>query len=127
LLPGFDEALASYDHALALKPDYFDALNNRGVTLHELRRFPEALASYDRALALRPDHAGALNNRGMPLWLGQTAIEDKTILPHAEQRFGDTIQFMRRWSPDAARACCSKCQCSSRTLRRAWRTCRDHC
>jgi tetratricopeptide (TPR) repeat protein len=31
----------------------------------------------------------------MPLWLGEMAIADKTILLHAEQGFGDTIQFCR--------------------------------
>ena len=49
-LKRFEEALASYDRALKLRPDYADALSNRGVTLHELKRFGEALASYDRAL-----------------------------------------------------------------------------
>jgi tetratricopeptide (TPR) repeat protein len=63
----FDEALASYDRALAVRPDYAEALNNRGVTLQELKRFDEALASYDRALAVRPDYAEALCNRGNTL------------------------------------------------------------
>src|SRR5262249_36310679 len=49
----FDEALASYDRALALQPDDADALNNRGNVLRQLQRFDEALASYDRALAAR--------------------------------------------------------------------------
>jgi tetratricopeptide (TPR) repeat protein len=63
----FEEALASYDRALALRPDHFPALTNRGVTLHELRRFDEALANYDRALAMRPDYAEALFNRAITL------------------------------------------------------------
>src|SRR6201998_945752 len=64
----FDEALASYDRALALRPDHAGALCNRGATLHELQRFDEALESYDRALALRPDYAGeVLYNRGNAL------------------------------------------------------------
>jgi tetratricopeptide (TPR) repeat protein len=63
----FDEALASYDRALAVQRDHAGALCNRGVTLHELRRFDEALASYDRALAMRPDYAEALFNRGITL------------------------------------------------------------
>jgi tetratricopeptide (TPR) repeat protein len=50
----FDEALASYDRALAMRPDYAEALFNRGITLQELKRFEEALASHDCALALRP-------------------------------------------------------------------------
>jgi tetratricopeptide (TPR) repeat protein len=62
-----DEALASYDRALALRPDHVEALCNRGVTLHEVRRFDEALASYDRALALRPNYTEALCNRGATL------------------------------------------------------------
>jgi len=62
-----DEALASYDRALALRPDHAEALRNRGATLHKLKRFDEALASYDRALALWPDYAEALYNRGITL------------------------------------------------------------
>ena len=38
-----------------MRPDYAEALSNRGITLRELKRFEEALASYDRALTVRPD------------------------------------------------------------------------
>lgn len=62
-----DEALASYDQAIALKPDGTEAHNNRGATLQEMQRFDEALASYDRAIALKPDSAEAHNNRGVTL------------------------------------------------------------
>jgi len=55
----FEQALASYDLALASRPDYTEALVNRGVTLSDLTRFDEALASYDQAIALRPDDADA--------------------------------------------------------------------
>ena len=37
-------ALASYERALALRPDYAEAFSNRGLTLHELKRYDEALA-----------------------------------------------------------------------------------
>jgi tetratricopeptide (TPR) repeat protein len=63
-----DEALASYDRALALRPDSTEALYNRGNSLRQLKRFNEALASYDRALTLRPDYATALSNRGVTLY-----------------------------------------------------------
>ena len=59
------KALASYDRALTLWPDYAEALYNRGLTLHELKRFEEALASYDRALTLRPDYAEAHWNEAL--------------------------------------------------------------
>jgi tetratricopeptide (TPR) repeat protein len=58
---------SSYDRALAVRPDYAEALSNRGLTLKELKRFEEALASYDRALTLRPDYGNALSNRGVAL------------------------------------------------------------
>jgi tetratricopeptide (TPR) repeat protein len=64
--------LASYDRALKVRPDYAEALYNRGNTLHALKRFEEALASYDRALKGRPDYPDALSNRGLTrLLLGQ--------------------------------------------------------
>jgi tetratricopeptide (TPR) repeat protein len=63
----FDEALTSYDRALAVQRNHAGVLCNRGATLHELRRFDEALASYDQALAMRPDDAEALFNRGITL------------------------------------------------------------
>ena len=54
-LKRFEDALASYDKAIALKPDYAEAYNNRGNALKDLKRFEEALASYDKAIALKPD------------------------------------------------------------------------
>jgi len=56
--------VASYDKALALKPDYANAYSDRGIALQDLKRLEDALASYDKALAIQPDHAGAYGNRG---------------------------------------------------------------
>jgi tetratricopeptide (TPR) repeat protein len=47
-----DEALASFERALAIQPGDVDTLCNRGKTLKDLKRFEEALASYDQALAI---------------------------------------------------------------------------
>jgi predicted O-linked N-acetylglucosamine transferase (SPINDLY family) len=63
----FTQALASYDRALEMKPEFPDALNARGIMLQRLGRHGEALASLDFALKLRPDFAEALNNRGTAL------------------------------------------------------------
>src|SRR5205085_2600982 len=54
--------------ALAIRPDFAQALSNRGNVLFELKRYEEALDSYDRALAIRPDFAQALSNRGNVLF-----------------------------------------------------------
>ena len=50
-----------------MRPDFAEAYYNRGLALHELKRFEEAQVSYDRALAVRPDYAEALSNRGLTL------------------------------------------------------------
>jgi tetratricopeptide (TPR) repeat protein len=59
--------MASYDRAIALKPDYAEAYSNRGNVLRDIRRFYEALANYDRAIALKPDLAEIYSNRGNAL------------------------------------------------------------
>jgi tetratricopeptide (TPR) repeat protein len=123
-LDRLDEALASCDRALAIRADSI-ALNNRASVLQELGRFDEALATYDRAAAIAPDYAEAQMNRALLLlltgdfargwpayewrrklpswvergftqgeWSGQE-IAGKRLLLHAEQGFGDTIQFAR--------------------------------
>ena len=62
-----DEAIASYDLALALNPDDVEVLNNRASALRDLKRPAEALAIIDQALAIQPDHADTLCNRGIAL------------------------------------------------------------
>ena len=58
------EAVASYDRATRLKPDFAEAFNNRANALRALGRHEEALASFDRAVALKPDFLLAHYNRG---------------------------------------------------------------
>ena len=61
------EALASFDRALALQPASPESLNNRGSVLALLKRYDEGLASLNRALALKPDYAEAFSNRANAL------------------------------------------------------------
>ena len=60
------EALASYQRALHLKPDFAEAHYNLGIALQAQGQIAEALACYQRALQLKPDYAEAHNNLGMP-------------------------------------------------------------
>ncbi|MFI3219494.1 MAG: tetratricopeptide repeat protein, partial [Methylococcales bacterium] len=63
----FDDALASYDRALSINPDYARAHSNRGNVLQSLKRFDDAITSYNRALVIKPDYAEAFCNRGNAL------------------------------------------------------------
>jgi len=62
-----EEAVATFDKALALKPDLAVGYNNRGNALLKLERYDEALAGYDKAVALKPDYVDAHKNRGVIL------------------------------------------------------------
>ncbi|TDR71086.1 sulfotransferase [Paludibacterium purpuratum] len=61
----FAEALACYDRALAIKPDFAAALNSRGFLLQDLDRMDEALTDFSRAVTLAPEMAMARLNLGM--------------------------------------------------------------
>ena len=62
-----EEALVLHDKALARRPDYADAHNNRGAALYTLSRFAEAIEGFTRAVALKPTLAEAFNNLGNAL------------------------------------------------------------
>ena len=59
-----EEAVALYQKALQLRPDYAEAAFNLGNALRELGRLDEAIAWYRQASALRPDFPEALDNLG---------------------------------------------------------------
>src|SRR5215470_11314210 len=61
------DALASFDAAIADQPDFADAHGNRANVLVELGRVGEAVVSYQRALALQPDSIGDQLNLGTAL------------------------------------------------------------
>ncbi|WP_298912722.1 tetratricopeptide repeat protein [uncultured Nostoc sp.] len=57
-------AIASYDQAIKLQPEFSEYWFNRGLTLFHLERFDEAIASYETATKLKPDYYKAWYNRG---------------------------------------------------------------
>jgi tetratricopeptide (TPR) repeat protein len=119
-----DEAAACYRRALDLQPDFAEAHQNLGVVFMDQGKLEEAVSSTRRAIVLKPDLAEARRNLGIllfllgrydegwreydyrlacakvwrklakPRWKGERA-EGQTILIHAEQGFGDAIQFAR--------------------------------
>ncbi len=59
------EAIACYDAALGLAPDYVEAINNKGNAYASIGKFPEALAAFDKAIQMKPEAANFKCNRGM--------------------------------------------------------------
>jgi serine/threonine protein kinase len=66
-LQRYQEAIASYDKAIAIKPKDHEAWHNRGVALDRLKKYEEAITSYDKAIAIKPDYHEAWYNRGVAL------------------------------------------------------------
>ena len=58
-LERYGEAIADFNKASALQPNYSEAFYNKGKSLSELKRYDEALAAFNEALSLKADLAEA--------------------------------------------------------------------
>jgi tetratricopeptide (TPR) repeat protein len=86
------EALASFDRAIAASPQLAEAHWNKALTLLALGDFERGFEGYE----WRWKRKGELEPRNFPRpqWRGED-LHGRTILLHAEQGYGDTIQFIR--------------------------------
>ena len=64
-LGNHEAAIADFDQAIYLKPDYVVAYCNRGIAKRKLEKYEEAIADYNQAIRLKSDHAEAYCNRGI--------------------------------------------------------------
>ena len=60
----YEEAIADFNKAIALRPDFAEAYSKRGEAYYAQKRYKEAIAEYSKAIGLRPDFAEAYSNRG---------------------------------------------------------------
>jgi len=87
-----DAAIASYEALIARHKDHADAHSNLALTLLTRGDYRRGFAEYE--WRWRRTGMPASKTRGR-LWLGEFPLARKTILLHAEQGLGDTIQFTR--------------------------------
>jgi tetratricopeptide (TPR) repeat protein len=126
----YETAIATFDAIIAVEPDTAEAYNLRGYAQSALNRYPAARASFQIATEIEPTLGAALAGEAIthlitgdltegfrkfqarpqpdrsflaPLWLGEQPLEGKTLLIYAEQRLGDTLQFVRYAALAAAR------------------------
>jgi predicted O-linked N-acetylglucosamine transferase (SPINDLY family)/ADP-heptose:LPS heptosyltransferase len=120
-----EEAEAACREALRLQPNFANAMHNLAITRSLQGHLDEAIAWNAQALRLEPGHAGAHNCEALwslqkgdfeqgwreynwrwdipnavprdfaqPIWDG-SSFTGRSILLHAEQGIGDTLQFIR--------------------------------
>jgi tetratricopeptide (TPR) repeat protein len=87
-----DAAISSYEALVAQQKDHADAHFNLALTLLTRGDYRRGFAEYE--WRWRRTGMPVPKNRGR-LWLGEYPLARKTILLHAEQGLGDTIQFAR--------------------------------
>lgn len=64
-LGNYDDAMADFDAAIKIDPNYFEIYLNRGTARASLQRdFKGAIADYDRAISINPTSSKAYNSRG---------------------------------------------------------------
>lgn len=86
-------AIESYDKALAINPELAEAQWNKGLALLLNGQFEAGWPLYE--WRWKNKNVGLTQREfKQPLWHGQN-ISGQTILLHAEQGLGDTIQFCR--------------------------------
>jgi tetratricopeptide (TPR) repeat protein len=90
----YDEATASYNRAVELNPSSAEALWNKGLIELSRGDLGEGWKHYESRWRVR---TLKLTKRfpGIPPWRGGESVKGKIVLLHAEQGYGDTIQFSR--------------------------------
>ena len=92
-LSKFDDAIASYGKAKAVQKDNPDIHFMESLALLTLGDYQRGFEKYEARW--RRTGMPEPKSRGRPLWLGDYPLNRKTVLLHAEQGLGDTIQFVR--------------------------------
>ncbi|MEG4858311.1 CHAT domain-containing protein [Microcoleus sp. K1-B6] len=63
----YEEAIAAYDKALEIDPEFHCAWNRKGITLNYWGRYSEAIAAFNECLKIQPEFHSAWNGKGNAL------------------------------------------------------------
>lgn len=88
------DATASYERAAAIQPDHVLARYNLSLAWLLLGRYARAWQHHDAWLA-RAALAGRRRALPAPRWDGRADVSGRTVLLHADEGLGDTLQFCR--------------------------------
>lgn len=66
-LKRYEEALAVYQRAVEIRPEYAQAWQGKGDAFLELKQYDEALDAYDKAIQIQPNYLEAWIGRGKTL------------------------------------------------------------
>jgi tetratricopeptide (TPR) repeat protein len=90
------DAVADYEACLALNPDQAEAQFYGATAYLALGDYARGWPRYEARKRLKGAWrvVSALDDAA-PAWFGETSLEGKTLLLHAEQGLGDTLQFAR--------------------------------
>jgi len=105
------KAIDDYTEAIRLRPDYPDALINRGVRYQELGEFLHAIDDFTEAIRLKPDDPDAFRHRGTcfrEIGEEQKAIDDFTEASrlgtsNPVERSKQMSTYGAEWTPDQNR------------------------
>lgn len=89
-----EEALECYAHALKIDPSLAAARRSEAFCRLLIGDFTRGWALHESRWLVR-DVTSLQRHADRPLWLGAEPVAGKTILLHAEQGYGDTLQFCR--------------------------------
>jgi len=90
----FSEALESLDHALALRPEDPTATWCKALIKLGRGELREGWPLYEARLQVEPGRR-LVRSFTEPRWTGHEPLAGRTLLVHAEQGLGDTLQFCR--------------------------------
>jgi tetratricopeptide (TPR) repeat protein len=87
-------AMFCYERALELKPGLAEALWNKALAQLSQGEFRAGWVGYEARWKVKSLQLSQRYGE-IPPWLGRESVRGKTVLLHAEQGYGDSIQFCR--------------------------------